>query len=166
MLTVDSLLVDSRTGGSYTLVTVQHDDGSLATGTVVAKDPVRDLAVLSLVGGGTHFPLSLGFQGVPGLAEPVAIVGYSQGVAGFPSAHLGVVNVRADTQMGVRFLETDALVGPGSGGSPVISIQGEPMGIIVNNTPLLVGEPFPGHAYALSMDDVRLAVEEMGVLPG
>ena len=37
------------------------------------------------------------------------------------------------------------------------------MGIIVNSTPLLVGEPLPGHAYALTMDDVRLAIEEMGV---
>ena len=164
ILTTNAVLDNTSAGGSYALATVHHDDGSLAAGIVIGQDPDRDLAVLSLVGGGTHFPLSLGFQGIPGLAETVAIIGYSQGVAGFPSAHLGVVNVRADTgNTGVRYLETDALVGPGSGGSPVVSLQGEPMGIIVNSTPLLMGELLPGHAYALTMDDVRLAVEEMGV---
>ena len=166
VLTVSSLLENSRTGGSYTLVTVQHDDGSLASGNVVAKDPLRDLAVLRLSGNPSHPPVLLAFQGLPGLAETVAIVGYSQGVAGFPSAHLGIVNVRADTQMGVRFLETNALVGPGSGGSPLVSTQGEILGIIVNTTPLLVGDPLPGQAYALSMDDVRSTLQGWGILSG
>ena len=165
ILTTDSVLENSRTGESYDLATVQHDDGFLATGTFVAKDPLRNLAVLRLSGSTSHPPADLGFQGLPAFAETVAIVGYSEGTTDFPPAHLGIVNVRADTDMGVRYLETDAPIGPGSGGSPLVSTQGEILGIIVNTTPLLVGDPLPGHAYALSMDDIRLTLQGWGILP-
>ena len=166
MLTVRSFLEDSRTGGSNILVTVQHDDGSLSTGTVVEKDPLRDLAVLRLSGSTTHQPADMSFQGLPGFAGAVAIVGYSLGMANFPSVHLGIVNIRPDTDMGVRYLETNAPVGPASGGSPLVSLQGEILGIIVNTTSLLVGDPLPGHAYALSMDDVRLTLQGWDILSG
>ena len=149
------------------MATVQHDDGSPATGTVVQKDALRGLAVLQLSGTANHPPADLSFQGVPSFAAAatVAIVGYSLGIASVPSAHLGRVNIRPDAD-GVRYLETDAPVGPGSGGSPLVSWQGELLGIIVNTTSLLVGDPVPGYAYALSMDDIRSTLQGWDILPG
>ena len=164
ILTTFSVLKNTRTGGKYSFATVKYDDGSITVGSVAATDELRDLAILNLTGEATKPALSLEFEGVPGLAETVAIVGYSHGVVGVPSARLGVVNVRADTkQPGLRFLETTAFTGPTSRGSPLISTNGEALGIIVEHIPLLEGEPFSGYAYALCMDDVRSAIEEMGV---
>ena len=165
VLTVDSLLMNSHTGISYKFVTIQHDDGSLSMGTVVQRDPQRDLAVLQLSGVANYPPADLSFEGLPSLGETVAIVGYSFETISFPTARLGIVNVRPGTNQ-EKYLETDALVGSGSGGSPLVSTQGEILGIIVNMIPLLLGDPLPNHAYALSMDDVRSTLQGWDILPG
>ena len=164
VLTVDSLLANSRTGVSYTFATIQHDDSSLSTGTVVQRDPQRDLVVLQLSGVADHPPADLSFEGLPSLGETVAIVGYSLETVSFPTARLGIVNVRPGTN-GAKYLETDAPVGPGSSGSPLVSTQGEILGIIVNRIPLLLGDPLPDHVYAFSMDDIRSTLQGWGILP-
>ena len=160
VLTTASLVV------KHFFVTVRDGDGTSATGTVTARDPLRDLAVIRLQGAG--FPLTdTSFQGVPAVGENVAVVGYLQQVIGFPGLTRGVVtSIRADTDEGVRFIETDAPVSEESTGNPLVSYRGEIFGFVVSTTPLLRGDPVPGHAYALTMDDIRDALAQMGVLPG
>ena len=72
--------------------------------------------------------------------------------------------MRVDTlDSSVKYIETNAIVGPISGGSPIVSTSGEIMGILVENTPLLLGDPVPKYVYALPMDDVRKAIQDMGI---
>ena len=99
------------------------------------------------------------------MGETVAIVGYSLETVSLPTARLGIVNVRPGTN-GEKYLETNALVGPGSGGSPLVSSQGEVLDIIVNVIPLLLGDPLPNHADAFSTDDARSTLQGWDILPG
>ena len=150
----------------HIFVTVRDGDGFSATGTVTGRDPLRDLAVIHLQGEG--FPVTdISFQGVPAVGENVAVVGYPQQLVSYPGLTRGVVtSIRADTDKGVRFIETDAPVIEGNTGNVLMSYRGEIFGFVVSTTPLLRGAPTPGHAYALTMDDIRDALEQMGVLPG
>ena len=157
VLTVASLL-EGRIG-----VTVHHDDGTSATGFVLARDVQRDLGVIRLQSK-EYTSADTGFQGVPALGENVAAIGYPQEQVGFSSITRGIVtSIRADTEMGTRFIETDAPVRPGNWGGPLISLQGEILGVIVSEMPLLQGEPVESHACVISMDDIRRALEEMGI---
>ena len=146
-----------------TLVSVRHADGSTVTGTVTARDTLRDLAVVRLRSG-EYSPADLTFQGVPAIGENVGVVGYPQALIGYPTLTRGIVtSIRVDTDEGVRFIETDAPVSEGSTGSPLMSYGGEIFGLVVSTTPLLQGDSTPGHAYALTMEDIRDALEQMGV---
>ena len=157
VLTTASLLEDR------TLATVRHEDGSSVTATVLARDASRDLVVLSLRAG-QFSPADLAFSGVPAIGENVGVAGYPQALIGFPTLTRGIVtSIRVDTDEGVRFIEIDVPVFEGNTGSPLTSYHGELFGFVVSKTPLLRGDPVPGHAYALSMDDVRAALEQMGV---
>ena len=160
VLTTASLVRDR------TLATVRHENGSSVTATVLASDASRDLAVLSLRTG-QFSPADLTFSGVPAIGENVGVAGYSQALIGFPTLTRGIVtSIRVDTDEGVRFIETDVPVFEGNTGSPLTSYHGELCGFVVNKTPLLRGDPVPGHAYALTMDDVRDVLEALGIRLG
>jgi S1-C subfamily serine protease len=164
ILTVNAALMEARTGGNYRFATITYNDGSVATGSILGKNVSKDLAVLKLLTDATHKPLSIDFQGLPAIAETVAILGYPYATIGFPTAYLGIANVRVDTlDFSVKYIETNVVVGPVSGGSPIVSTSGEVIGLLVENTSLLLGDPVPKYAYALSMDDVRKAIQDMGI---
>ena len=52
-----------------TLLSVLHHSGLHATGVVLGKDTLRDLAVISLLGERSYPPADLGFEGLPAVGR-------------------------------------------------------------------------------------------------
>ena len=145
-----------------TLLSVLHHSGLFATGVVVGKDTSRDLAVISLLGGVGYPPADLSFEGLPAVAENVAMIGYPQSSVDLPGISRGVVtSLRLTSVANVWLIEADAPVSQEHGGGPLVSLQGEILGVVVNAVPLLQGGPVEGHGYALNMDEVWRLIAEL-----
>ena len=127
--------VVSDTGASYTVIT---SDGKKYSATVLARDPVQDLAVVKI--NAANLPtVALGDSGSVELGQTaIAIgnalgefsntvsVGVISGLARTVTAS-GGVSGGSETIQGV--LQTDAAINPGNSGGPLLNLRGEVIGI-------------------------------------
>ena len=108
------------TGGAATVQLVDQA-GDTQTARVIARDPVRDVAVLSVT------PDLTGLQPgpIPALGEPVWALGAPLGLD--VTLTCGKVSARArqvKAAVPLRLLQHDAAVNPGSSGGPLIDATG------------------------------------------
>jgi serine protease Do len=125
-------------GVEFSIVT---NDGDTHDVTVVAKDPLLDIAVLKVVDATTAFPaLSFGDSDVLRLGEEVIAIGNA--LAEFPnSVSVGVVSglardIVARDAYGVPeslsgVIQTDAAINPGNSGGPLLNARGDVIGVNV-----------------------------------
>jgi|TARA_B110000263_G_C15226028_1_gene472299 putative serine protease PepD len=143
--------------------------GNTFTGTVVASDTPRDLALIRINPTDTSaIPLTLASTvGPESVAKPVLAIGYSNteavGNIGSAGANVGVVTrlVTIDALLG-RGFEMDAPVDPGDSGGPILNQDGEVIGIsraVVVAT--AGGQRVVGTFLAIAIDEVHVALPVM-----
>jgi len=150
--------------------------GDLATrptrlvATVEAVDPERDLALLSVLGADLpHMPFGDSDALEPG--QPVEVRGYPFGrqveVAKATATDLlpqvsvsrgSVAALRTDEQGALSYIQTDAVVNPGSSGGPVLDQEGFVVGVV--RMKLSGG---PGVGFAIPINQVKDFLERSGL---
>lgn len=120
---------------------VVTNDGKSYAVTVVAKDPLLDIAILKVEDATTTFPaLTFGNSDTIRLGEEVIAIGNA--LAEFPnSVSVGVVsglarNIVARDSLGTPealegVIQTDAAINPGNSGGPLLNSKGEVIGVNV-----------------------------------
>lgn len=156
----DLVVTNAHVVAGEPTTTVQRQDGSTASAELVAFDPARDLAVLRAPG-----------LAVPALSIVESEVGQVGAVFGHPGGgplELSPFEVRQRTRArgsdiyGRPGVDRDVLVlasdlAPGDSGSPLVDPDGDVVGVA-----FAVAPDRDGVAYALSTDELREALGEVG----
>jgi serine protease Do len=140
-------------------ITVRLADGRSLEAALMGSDRRLDIAVLNVEA--TDLPAAtLGDSDSLHLAQLVLAIGSSAGQGN--SVSLGVISGlhrRLDAQRGEDLIQTDAVLGPGSGGGPLVTLRGEVVGICmaVARGP---GEN-SGFGLALPVNTVRRVLDDL-----
>jgi S1-C subfamily serine protease len=144
-------------------IRVQTRDAEDLAVTVVATDPVFDLALLKVVVTGRTFPtLPMGDSTAVGVGEAVIAIGNPLGL-GF-TVTMGIISQTgrhlsaAPTGNGRRidYLQTDAAINPGSSGGPLLTMTGAWVGV---NTAGV--ETAQGLAFSVPSSQVREFLDDV-----
>lgn len=145
----------------YSVVT---HDGATLPATVLARDPVLDIALLQVTGDG-FVPVSLGSSEDIHIGQTVIAIGNT--LSEFRNTVTkGVVSglnrkVVASDEFGVgevleHAIQTDAAINPGNSGGPLIDLLGRVIGM--NTATSFEGQSI---GFAIPIDDVQKAVEDV-----
>jgi S1-C subfamily serine protease len=143
-------------------VTVGFQGGQRLEGKVVGIDPITDLAVVRLVGGGSWPVAPLGNSDSLQVGDWAIAVGNPFGLdhtvtLGIVSslnrnaAKLGITDKRLD------LIQTDAAINPGNSGGPLLNADGEVVGI---NT-LVRSGPGAGLGFAIPINRARSIAQQL-----
>ncbi len=142
-------------------ITVTTTDGTNHPGTLVAVDPILDIAIVR-VGGSTFTPLVLGNSDTLSTGQSVIAIGYALGTFQ-NSVSVGVVSglsrsiVARGTNGEATYLDqviqTDAAINKGNSGGPLLNLAGEVIGVNVATatTSQSIG-------FAIPINDVKQAI--------
>ena len=140
-------------------VHVMLADGRQLEAEVVGADATNDLAVLR-VASRTPLPAAkLGTSADLMIGETVVAIGSPFGLnRTVTSGVLSAVgrSFKANEQLYIDFLQTDAAINPGNSGGPLLNVDGEVIGI---NTAIFSGAQ--GIGFAIPVDKVRRIVAEL-----
>lgn len=160
-LVVTNKHVVSDTAAEYTVMT---NDGKEHAATVLARDLVRDIAVLKIEG--ADFPvLDLGDSDQVKVGQTVIAIGNPLGEFE-NSVTRGIISgLKREVSAGSRFgqseqlsgiLQTDAAINPGNSGGPLFNISGEVIGVNV-----AMAQGAENIAFALPINQVKRVVEQV-----
>ncbi|MCM0619962.1 S1C family serine protease [Nocardioides bruguierae] len=118
-------------------ITVDFNDGSHATATIVGTDPLTDTAVIQAQGVSDLTPADIGVSSDLKVGEGVVAVGSPYGLdatvtSGIVSALERPVDVGSDDQGNATVypaIQTDAAINPGNSGGPLVDLEGNVVGI-------------------------------------
>jgi serine protease Do len=121
---------------------------------VIARDTVRDVAVISVQPGRTGLVLA---DGVPALGDEVFALGAPLGVEfTLTEGRVSAAERQVDIAAPLKLLQHDAAVNPGSSGGPLVDIDGRLLGM---NSQIADGSRmFVGIAYAIPARDLNRIV--------
>ena len=117
-----------------TSIEVVFSDGTSASAKVLGVDRTDDLAVIKVDKTGLT-ALPLGQSSDLKIGEPVVAIGNALALTGGPTATEGIVSAldrTIDTNDGehlTHLLQTDAAINPGNSGGPLLTLDGEVVGI-------------------------------------
>jgi S1-C subfamily serine protease len=117
-----------------TSIEVAFSDGTSAPATVLGVDRTDDLAVIKVDKTGLT-ALPLGKSSELKIGEPVVAIGNALALTGGPTATEGIVSAldrTIDTNDGehlTHLVQTDAAINPGNSGGPLLTLDGEVVGI-------------------------------------
>lgn len=132
------ILTNHHVAGDAESITVVMHDGSKIDAHTVWSDQVLDLAVVKCDNGGPFVPVTLGSIDNIKVGEPVAAVGTPLDLSFQHTVTAGIVSgmnrtLQVPTAKGISFLEeliqTDASINPGNSGGPLVTLDGEVIGI-------------------------------------
>ena len=128
--------------------------GNEETALVIARDAVRDVAVLSVVPGRRGLLVA---QGVAGLGAEVFALGAPLGVEfTLTEGRVSASDRQVEISVPILMLQHDAAVNPGSSGGPLVDAEG---GLLGMNSQIADGSRmFVGIAYAISAADLSRIV--------
>ena len=132
--------------------------GAEAVALVIARDDVRDVAVISVMAefgaGRTGVPL---VEAVPGLGDEVFALGAPLGIEfTLTEGRISATARQVDIAVPLLMLQHDAAVNPGSSGGPLVDVEGRLLGM---NSQIADGSRmFVGIAYAISAADLNRIV--------
>ena len=139
-------------------------DGRQVGASVMARDPVFDLALLKLQGTEDNFPvLPMGDSKVVGVGDLVIAVGNPLGLGHTVTSGIisqtgrNLSGVATEQARRIRFLQTDTAINPGSSGGPLITLTGAWVGV---NTAIArdgrgIGFAVPSNQVREFLDKVR-----------
>ena len=148
--------------------TVFTNNGKKHTATVVARDPVLDIALLKIdpPAGGSGFPyLSLGNSDSLEVGQSVIVIGnalaefrntVSVGVVSGLARSITAGNVGGGTEVLDHVIQTDAAINPGNSGGPLLDLSGKVVGV---NVAIVQGSQNIG--FALPINSVKSAIESV-----
>ncbi len=134
-------------------VTAQFEDGRTC-GVLGFKlfDEKRDIAIIQLEATGAPFlPMRLA-KTLPRKGVEVAAFGAPLGLS-FTATKGTISNIRAGSELGMegaRYIQTDTPISPGNSGGPLVSMEGEVIGM--NTFQMAKGQNLN---FAVSVDDIR-----------
>ncbi|MCU0903984.1 MAG: trypsin-like peptidase domain-containing protein [Tabrizicola sp.] len=128
--------------------------GSGATALVIARDPVRDVAVLSVPEGTTGLKLA---PNAPDLGDEVFALGAPLGIDfTLTEGRISALARQVDIAVPMLMLQHDAAVNPGSSGGPLVDAEGHLLGM---NSRIADGSRmFVGIAYAIPSAELHRIV--------
>jgi serine protease Do len=142
--------------GAYDDVRVVTAQGQVHEGSVIGRDPVRDVAVIAVAGlAGTALPLG---SAAPAPGDTVWAIGAPLELG--MTLTRGVISARArqvEAAVPIRFVQHDAALNPGSSGGPLLNEQGQLIGM---NSRIADGSRFyVGVSYAIFTPDLERIVD-------
>ncbi|MCW2748598.1 MAG: trypsin [Nocardioidaceae bacterium] len=135
ILTNNHVVEVAANGGS---ITVSFNDGTTAKATIVGRDPITDLAVISAEGKSGLTPATLGTSDNLTVGQEVVAIGSPFGLestvtSGIVSALNRPVTSSDGTATGTSSvfpaIQTDAAINPGNSGGPLVDLDGRVVGI-------------------------------------
>jgi len=144
--------------------TVFTNDGKKHIATVVARDPVLDIALLKIEGSGFPY-LSLGNSDSLEVGQSVIAIGnalgeyrntVSVGVVSGLARSITAGNVGGGTEVLDHVIQTDAAINPGNSGGPLLDLSGKVVGV---NVAIAQGSQSIG--FALPINSVKSAIESV-----
>ena len=144
----------------YGQVSVTVNGTTTYQGTVLSVDSVRDLAVVSICCGSFH-SLTFGRASSLDPGDEVVAIGYALGMQGPATITKGIVSaVRYDSRHEAWVIQTDASINPGNSGGPMLSPNGEVVGI---NTFKISETSVEGVGFAISETTVQERIPALKV---
>lgn len=153
------IITNRHVVGNAKTVQVKLSDGRVVEGIVRGSDDLTDIALVQLKGSQVR-PVRLGDSDRVHVGDYVVAVGAPFGLDGTFST--GVVSSVARAGLdrsGMKFIQTDAAINPGNSGGPLISLDGEVIGInrmIISPTGASVGIGF-----AIPINEVKKVINEI-----
>ena len=140
-------------------IQVTKDEGSQVEAEIVGTDLLSDLAVLRIPGDNHPF-LAVNPDTRPRVGEWVIAIGNALALPGGPTVTVGVVSalgriIESSPRVTLYdLIQTDTVINPGNSGGPLISLNGQLVGI---NTAVLRdsgtgGPPIEGIGFAINME--------------
>lgn len=160
MIATNKHVVEDMTA-DYTVIT---NDGQEYPAKVLARDPVRDIAVIK-IDGSNFSVLALGDSDNLKIGQTAIAIGNSLGEFA-NSVSRGIIsglgrNVSASSSFGEReqlndIIQTDAAINPGNSGGPLLDISGQVIGVNV-----AVAQGAENIGFALPINQVKKIVEQV-----
>ncbi|MGZ4545348.1 MAG: S1C family serine protease [Blastococcus sp.] len=126
--------LDASTAATANQISVTLSDGSSHGASVVGTDPVDDLAVIRISGGGALTAATFAKSSALQVGQDVVAVGAPLGLSNTVTS--GIVSalgrpVQAGTNGETTFdaIQTDAAINPGNSGGPLVDLSGHVVGI-------------------------------------
>ncbi len=145
-------------------VFVELSDSNRVEAKIVGTDPNADVALLKIDPGGLKLtPVALGHSKDLVVGTPVAAIGSPFGER--QSLSVGVIsaldrNIESLTQFSIGdAIQTDAAINPGNSGGPLLSAEGEVLGI--NSQIKSTSGGGEGVGFAVPVDTVRRSLREL-----
>ncbi len=108
---------------------VTVEDTHAYDATVVGFNAVRDLAIVGICCG-SFTALTLGDAPALDVGNEVVAIGYALGIEGPATVTRGIISaVRFSSGLDAEVIQTDAPINPGNSGGPLLSLDGEVLGI-------------------------------------
>jgi 2-alkenal reductase len=138
--TKGDILTNMHVIASETSIEVDFPSGFMTQGTILAKDPDSDVAVIHVDAPANELhPLTLGDSSKVNIGDPVVAIGNP--FALYNTLTFGIVSAKGRTDESLSsasdssfyligdMIQTDAALNPGNSGGPLFNMQGEVIGI-------------------------------------
>ena len=161
IIDADGLVVtNAHVVQGYGTVDVRLSGGETYEGEVLGVDEVADLALLDIRAFRDFEPVALGDSDSVAVGEDVIAMGFPLGgvtiMLDSPTITRGIVSAKRVSDSGIKLLQTDAAINPGSSGGPLIDREGRVVG--VNTSKAFEsgdGRPVEGIGLAVAINEVR-----------
>jgi serine protease Do len=125
-------LTNNHVAGGGGKLSARLADGREVEATVIGTDPLTDVAVVKLdASGGPYTPVALGDSDAVEVGDWAIAFGCPFGLE--QTVTVGIISAKGRSHVGIAayedFLQTDAAINPGNSGGPLVSVQGEAIGI-------------------------------------
>ena len=166
-VTSDGLIVTNRHVVSSTqniTLTVVTSNGTKYPATIVAQDPVLDIAFIRIAGSGFQ-AATLGDSDTLELGQSVLAIGYalgkfensiSVGVISGLSRSITAGDGNGSSEYLDKVIQTDAAINPGNSGGPLLDLSGNVIGVSV-----AVAQGSQSIGFALPINSVRQAIDSV-----
>lgn len=139
-------------------------DGSAVSAEVVGSDAARDIAVLRADDAGSLPAVAIGRSSELTIGESVLAVGSPLGLTGTVTGGL-VSAVDREARLGSsgsqRVVQTDAPINPGSSGGPLVTLDGEVVGVNTAIATLSRGSGSIGIGFAVPIDEAMAVADRI-----
>lgn len=165
-ITSDGMIVTNRhvvldTAADYSVLT---NDGKEHKATVLARDPVNDIAVIKIDGSG-YPTLNLGNSETLKIGQTVIAIGnslgeftntVSRGIVSGLKRNLTASGGFGQSERLTNIIQTDAAINPGNSGGPLLDINGDVIGVNV-----AVAQGAQNVGFALPSNQIKKVVDQV-----
>ena len=156
----NTLITNEHVVSNWANVSLTLVDGKQLMGTVIAVDPLRDLAIVKS-DEANKAVLELGNEADNFIGEEVVAIGAPMDLDW--TITKGVIS-QSRKLKGVDHIQTDTHINPGNSGGPLISVKtGKIVGVNVSTRRLDGNFPLEGLNFAVSVDELKDFLKEKGI---